>query len=94
MKHGFAVRVHLGDTGAPPGPHAPNITADVSAAVNDLLSDTFTDQLRAITKDNGVLPDDRYGGRWNPLLKNVETPPDDHGASTCSEHVLAVALWT
>lgn len=62
MKHGFAIRTALGDPGTPqqPFPHA----AAVNAAVQDLLDDAFVEKLRAATKDNGVLPDTEYGGRW------------------------------
>lgn len=62
MKHGFAIRTALGDPGTPdkPYPHADSI----NAAVADLLSDDFINKLRGITKDNDVLPDTAYGGRW------------------------------
>ncbi|WIA36576.1 hypothetical protein OEZ86_007868 [Tetradesmus obliquus] len=64
MKHGFAIRTALGDPGTAerPFPHADAI----NAAVRDLLDDSFVEKLRAATRDDGVLPDDEYGGRWNP----------------------------
>eukprot|EP00879_Flechtneria_rotunda_P013855 GHRR01014471.1.p1 GENE.GHRR01014471.1~~GHRR01014471.1.p1 ORF type:complete len:716 (+),score=228.03 GHRR01014471.1:397-2544(+) len=76
MKHGFAIRTALGDPGPSKKPfeHA----SAINAAVADLLSDTFVDKLRMQTLDDGVLPDEQYGGRWNP--KGV-APPEEHGTS-------------
>lgn len=61
MKHGFAVRTALGDPGTSEAPfeHADSI----HAAVSDLLSNEFVSQLKRITLDNGVIADDKYGGR-------------------------------
>eukprot|EP00878_Enallax_costatus_P018979 GHUV01020007.1.p1 GENE.GHUV01020007.1~~GHUV01020007.1.p1 ORF type:complete len:457 (+),score=130.97 GHUV01020007.1:1014-2384(+) len=76
MKHGFAVRTALGDPGTPEQPfdHADSI----NAAVADLLSDDFVAQLRAMTRDNGVIAGDLYGGRWNPL---GAVPANESGTS-------------
>lgn len=76
LKHGFAVRTALGDPGSKAQPYA---TAHrITAAVSDLLNDTFIDQLRAATHDDTVLEDTAYGGKWNP---KGESPPEEHGTS-------------
>ncbi|KAF8065580.1 GGT2 [Scenedesmus sp. PABB004] len=76
MKHGFAVRTALGDPGTPaaPFPHADRI----AAAAADLLDARFAASLRAATRDDGVLPDEAYGGRWNP---RGDAPPEERGTT-------------
>jgi len=62
MKHGFAVRTALGDPGSQLQPYE---SADaIAAAVGDLLDDAFVDKLRSATRDDTVLDDRAYGGRW------------------------------
>jgi hypothetical protein len=62
MKHGFAIRTALGDPGTPDLPF--KWADSINAAVSDLLNDSFIDILRSSTKDDDVLPDTEYGGRW------------------------------
>ena len=84
MKHGFAVRTALGDPGTKTAPseHA----ASINDALSDLLNDEFIEELRSKTKDDSVLDDDQYGGKWNP---QKFTPPNEDG--TC--HFNVVDQW-
>jgi len=80
LKHGFAARTALGD-GAFAG-LARADAEDIAAAASDLASNaSYCSELRAETRDGGVLAATRYGGRWNPLLRAQVDPPEDHGTS-------------
>mmetsp|Transcript_49656 Transcript_49656/g.74000 ORF Transcript_49656/g.74000 Transcript_49656/m.74000 type:complete len:743 (-) Transcript_49656:1054-3282(-) len=59
MRHAFAIRMSLAD------PAFSNVTA---AAVNDLVSGSYIEQLRQQTRENETLPISSYGGqRWGLL---------------------------
>lgn len=75
MKHGFVMRTALGDPGPADNPN--NMAPQIQEVLSDLLDDAYISQLRAMTKDNSVLPSSRYGGKWNPLVAGA----DDHGTS-------------
>ncbi|MEW5317524.1 MAG: hypothetical protein WDW38_008812 [Sanguina aurantia] len=74
MKHGFAVRMALGDPGTPAQPFW-----NVTSVLADMYSPAFVDSLRASINNSGVLQQGQYGGKWNPA--NTGISPDDHGTS-------------
>ena len=63
FKHVFAMRMSLSDPD-----YFTNVT---EAAVRDLVTGTFMEELRRITLDNGVLPLSAYGGKW-ALVNDTE----------------------
>lgn len=84
LKHGFAVRTALGDPGT--AEHPSEHAGSIKAALTDLLDDSFIEGLKAKTKDDWVLDQEEYGGKWNP---KKFTPPNEDGTS----HFNVVDQW-
>ncbi|KAL4420110.1 hypothetical protein ABPG77_000591 [Micractinium sp. CCAP 211/92] len=78
MKHAFALRMNLGD----PGPNASNPFVNLSPILGDLADSVFLASLRSAIHDNGTLPLNEYGGRWNVSTAGLH--PEDHGTSHLS----------
>lgn len=91
MKHAFALRMNLGD----PGPNAANPFVQLSPILDSINDPDFITSLRSEILDNGTLPLNAYGGRWNVTTAGLH--PEDHGTSHLSvvdKDRMAVSMTT
>ncbi|KAL4444378.1 hypothetical protein ABPG75_012115 [Micractinium tetrahymenae] len=91
MKHAFALRMNLGD----PGPDAVNPFVQLTPILGALADPDFISSLRSEILNNGTLPMNAYGGRWNVTAAGLH--PEDHGTSHLSvvdANRMAVSMTT
>lgn len=91
MKHVFAIRASFGDPGT--GFKYKSYVPSLDSVLHDALSHKYTQKLRGMVKDDGILDIMSYGGKWN--LKRAGVPPKDAGTShlnVVDEKGMAVAL--
>ncbi|PSC67120.1 gamma-glutamyltranspeptidase 1-like [Micractinium conductrix] len=91
MKHGFALRMNLGD----PGPNLLRPFVNLTTILSSLSNPEFISSLRAAIRDNCTLPLDTYGGAFNVTAAGLH--PEDHGTSHLSvvdADRMAVSLTT